>query len=317
MLPQIHGMSGGDLSRKRNLVEYGFRLPSAYDNRPLRFEEFEAKMGQTVFVSATPAAYEREHSSSIVEQIIRPTGLIDPEISVRPIEGQVDDLLGEIRETVKGGGKVLVTTLTKKMAEDLTDYLATNGVRVRYIHHNVETIERMEIIRDLRLGVFDVLVGINLLREGLDIPEVSLVAILDADKEGILRSETSLIQTVGRAARNADGRVIMYADTITRSMKAAIDETARRRRIQSEYNEKNGITPQTVRKRVHEVIEIGRKAAASETKIPSAKTKLTKTEREKLIASLTSEMREAAAKLDFERAAYLRDRIREIRETKS
>ena len=317
MLPQIHGMSGGDLSRKRNLVEYGFRLPSAYDNRPLRFEEFEEKMGQTVFVSATPGAYEREHSSQTVEQIIRPTGLIDPEISVRPIEGQVDDLLGEIRETASSGGKVLVTTLTTKMAEDLTDYLATNGVRVRYIHHNVETIERMQIIRDLRLGVFDVLVGINLLREGLDIPEVSLVAILDADKEGILRSETSLIQTVGRAARNADGRVIMYADTITRSMQRTIDETARRRRIQSEYNEKNGITPQTVRKRVHEVIEIGRRAAEGEVKLPSAKKRLTKGEREKLIASLTSEMKGAAAKLDFERAAYLRDRIRELKETKS
>ena len=317
MLPQIHGMSGGDLSRKRNLVEYGFRLPSAYDNRPLRFEEFEEKMGQTVFVSATPGAYEREHSSRAVEQIIRPTGLVDPEISVRPIEGQVDDLLGEIRETASSGGKVLVTTLTKKMAEDLTDYLATNGVRVRYIHHNVETIERMQIIRDLRLGVFDVLVGINLLREGLDIPEVSLVAILDADKEGILRSETSLIQTVGRAARNADGRVIMYADTVTRSMQRTIDETARRRRIQSEYNEKNGITPQTVRKRVHEVIEIGRRAAESEVKLPSAKKRLTKGEREKLIASLTSEMKSAAAKLDFERAAFLRDRIRELKETKS
>ena len=317
MLPQIHGMSGGDLSRKRNLVEYGFRLPSAYDNRPLRFEEFEEKMGQTVFVSATPGAYEREHSSRTVEQIIRPTGLIDPLISVRPIEGQVDDLLGEIRETASSGGKVLVTTLTTKMAEDLTDYLATNGVRVRYIHHNVETIERMQIIRDLRLGVFDVLVGINLLREGLDIPEVSLVAILDADKEGILRSETSLIQTVGRAARNADGRVIMYADTITRSMQRTIDETARRRRIQSEYNEKNGITPQTVRKRVHEVIEIGRRAAEGEVKLPSAKKRLTKGEREKLIASLTSEMKGAAAKLDFERAAYLRDRIRELKETKS
>ena len=317
MLPQIHGMSGGDLSRKRNLVEYGFRLPSAYDNRPLRFEEFEEKMGQTVFVSATPGAYEREHSSQTVEQIIRPTGLIDPEISVRPIEGQVDDLLGEIRETASSGGKVLVTTLTTKMAEDLTDYLATNGVRVRYIHHNVETIERMQIIRDLRLGVFDVLVGINLLREGLDIPEVSLVAILDADKEGILRSETSLIQTVGRAARNADGRVIMYADTITRSMQRTIDETARRRRIQSEYNEKNGITPQTVRKRVHEVIEIGRRAAEGEVKLPSAKKRLTKGEREKLIASLTSEMKGAAAKLDFERAAFLRDRIRELKETKS
>ncbi len=316
MLPQIHGMSGGDLARKRNLIEYGFRLPSAYDNRPLRFEEFEEKINQAIFVSATPAAYEREHSSRIVEQIIRPTGLIDPEITVRPIEGQVDDLVGEIRATVAAGGKVLVTTLTKKMAEDLTDYLTTNGIRVRYIHHNVETIERMEIIRDLRLGVFDVLVGINLLREGLDIPEVSLVAILDADKEGILRSETSLIQTVGRAARNVDGRVIMYADTVTKSMRAAIGETERRRKIQSAYNEANGITPQTVRKRVRDVIEIGRKAAPEETKIPSAKKKLSKTEREKLIASLTADMKQAASRLDFERAAYLRDRIRELRETK-
>ena len=316
MLPQIHGMSGGDLARKRNLIEYGFRLPSAYDNRPLRFEEFEEKINQAIFVSATPAAYEREHSSRIVEQIIRPTGLIDPEISVRPVAGQVDDLIGEIRSTVAAGGKVLVTTLTKKMAEDLTDYLTTNGIRVRYIHHNVETIERMEIIRDLRLGVFDVLVGINLLREGLDIPEVSLVAILDADKEGILRSETSLIQTVGRAARNVDGRVIMYADTVTKSMRAAIGETERRRKIQSAYNKENGITPQTVRKRVRDVIEIGRKAASQETRLPSAKKKLTRDEREKLIASLSADMRQAASRLDFERAAYLRDRIRELRETK-
>ncbi len=316
MLPQIHGMSGGDLARKRNLIEYGFRLPSAYDNRPLRFEEFESKIGQTVFVSATPAAYEREHSSSIVEQIIRPTGLIDPVILVRPVEGQVDDLVGELRATVSAGGKALVTTLTKKMAEDLTDYLTESGIRVRYIHHNVETIERMEIIRDLRLGVFDVLVGINLLREGLDIPEVSLVAILDADKEGILRSETSLIQTVGRAARNVDGRVIMYADTVTRSMRAAIGETERRRRIQSAYNEAHGITPQTVRKRVRDVIEIGKKAAAAEAKLPSAKKKLSAAEREKLIASLTADMKQAASRLDFERAAYLRDRIRELRETK-
>jgi excinuclease ABC subunit B len=317
MLPQIHGMSGGDYARKKNLVDYGFRLPSAFDNRPLRFEEFEEKINQAIFVSATPASYEKEHSDAIVEQIIRPTGLIDPEIFVRPVAGQVDDLIGEIRATVETGGKVLVTTLTKKMAEDLTDYLETHGIRVRYIHHNVETIERMEIIRDLRLGVFDVLVGINLLREGLDIPEVSLVAILDADKEGILRSETSLIQTVGRAARNVGGRVVMYADTVTRSMRAAIDETYRRREIQTRYNEENGITPQTVSKAVRAVIEIGQKKAEDAVRIPSAKKKLTKPEREKLIVALTAEMKAAAKLLDFERAAYLRDRIRDLREAKS
>ncbi len=316
MLPQIHGMSGGDLARKRNLIEFGFRLPSAYDNRPLRFEEFEEKINQAIFVSATPAAYEREHSGQIVEQIIRPTGLIDPEIFVRPIEGQVDDLIGEIRETVDAGGKVLVTTLTTKMAEDLTDYLTTNMIRVRYIHHEVETIERMEIIRDLRLGVFDVLVGINLLREGLDIPEVSLVAILDADKEGILRSETSLIQTIGRAARNVGGRVVMYADVMTRSMKAAINETNRRRGIQSAYNEAHGITPKTVEKRVRDVIEIGRRESREMTKLPSAKKKLSAPERERLIAELTAEMKDAAAKLDFERAAFLRDKIKELRTRK-
>ena len=317
-IPQVRGMSGGDTARKKNLVDYGFRLPSAYDNRPLKFPEFEAKIGQTVFVSATPAEYEREHSTAVVEQIIRPTGLIDPEIFVRPIEGQVDDLIGEIKRTVGEGGKVLVTTLTTKMAEDLTDYFSTHGIRVRYIHHNVETIERMEIIRDLRLGVFDVLVGINLLREGLDIPEVSLVAILDADKEGLLRSETSLIQTIGRAARNVNGRVVMYADTITRSMRAAIDETNRRRRIQSEYNEAHGITPQSVSKKVREVIEISRRAAEDSPlgKLPGAKKKLTAKEKDKLVASLTSEMKDAAARLDFETAAYLRDRIRALRETK-
>ncbi|MBP5609831.1 MAG: excinuclease ABC subunit UvrB, partial [Clostridia bacterium] len=317
-IPQVRGMSGGDTARKKNLVDYGFRLPSAYDNRPLKFPEFESKIGQTVFVSATPAEYEREHSTAVVEQIIRPTGLIDPEIFVRPIEGQVDDLIGEIKRTVGEGGKVLVTTLTTKMAEDLTDYFSTHGIRVRYIHHNVETIERMEIIRDLRLGVFDVLVGINLLREGLDIPEVSLVAILDADKEGLLRSETSQIQTVGRAARNVNGRVVMYADTITRSMRAAIDETNRRRKIQSEYNEAHGITPQSVQKKVREVIEIARKEAENSplTKLPGAKKKMTAKEKDKLIASLTSEMKDAAAHLDFETAAYLRDRIRALRETK-
>lgn len=317
-VPQVRGMSGGDTARKKNLVDYGFRLPSAFDNRPLHFDEFEERIGQVCFVSATPAAYERENSDNVVEQIIRPTGLLDPEITVRPIEGQVDDLVGEIRETVKGGNRVLVTTLTTKMAEDLTDYLAEQDIRVKYIHHKVETMERQEIIRDLRLGTYDVLVGINLLREGLDIPEVALVAILDADKDGLLRSETALIQTVGRAARNADGHVIMYADRITKSMQVAIDETARRRAIQAAYNEAHGITPQTVRKNVQELIEIGKKEAAERrsARLPRAGEKLGTREREELIAALRREMQDAARQLEFERAAFLRDKIKELQVTK-
>lgn len=313
-IPQVRGMSGGDRARKKNLIDYGFRLPSAYDNRPLNFDEFESKMGQVVFVSATPGEYERQESSDTVEQLIRPTGLVDPRIEVRPVEGQVDDLLGEIRSVTGRGERVLVTTMTKKMAEDLTEYLAENGVKVRYIHHQVETIERMEIIRDLRLGEFDVLVGINLLREGLDIPEVSLVAILDADKEGFLRSETSLIQTVGRAARNINGHVIMYADTVTASMRGAIEETERRRHIQTEYNEEHGITPESVRKRVADIIEIGKKT--EHVKQRNENKKLTAAQREKKIADLTAEMREAARSLEFEKAAYIRDRIKELREGK-
>ena len=314
-VPQVRGMSGGDTARKKNLVDFGFRLPSAYDNRPLYFEEFEDKINQAVFVSATPGPYEKEHAEQVAEQLIRPTGLLDPEVEVRPIEGQVDDLLGEIRMRVEKKERVLVTTLTKKMAEDLTDYLEQNGVRVRYIHFNVETMERMEIIRDLRMGVFDVLVGINLLREGLDLPEVSLVAILDADKEGFLRGETSLIQTIGRAARNASGKVIMYGDTITGSMQRAITETARRRQKQDAFNKANGIVPRTVVKDIRDVIDMatpadGKRGAGKA--VETAKGKISPKQKDKLIAELTAEMRSAAAKLEFEKAAYLRDRIKRI-----
>ncbi len=323
-VPQVRGMSGGDTARKKNLVDYGFRLPSAYDNRPLYFEEFEQKLNQTVFVSATPGDYEESHATLTHEQIIRPTGLLDPEVIVRPIEGQVDDLLGEIRVRTGRGERVLVTTLTKKMAEDLTDYLSGNGIKVRYIHFNVDTMERMQIIRDLRLGVFDVLVGINLLREGLNLPEVSLVAILDADKEGFLRSDRSLIQTIGRAARNENGTVIMYADKITKSMETAISETSRRRKLQNAYNQEHGITPHTVKKSVRDVIEITA-GETERTPTPGRKKqkdggkptdRLNAAEREKLIARMTSEMKEAARALEFERAAYLRDEINRIRQEK-
>lgn len=308
-LPQVRGMSGGDRARKKNLVDFGFRLPSAYDNRPLFFDEFDKKLNDVIYVSATPSEYEKEQSEAIVEQLIRPTGLVDPEVEVRPIKGQVDDLMGEIRLRVERGDRVLVTTLTKKMAEDLTEYLSANKIKVKYIHHNVETIERMEIVRDLRKGVFDVLVGINLLREGLDIPEVSLVAILDADKEGFLRSDISLIQTIGRAARNANGKVIMYADEITKSMKKAIDETEKRRKVQLAYNEKHGIVPQTIKKKVLDVIDIGMK---DEETVKEKKKKLPKKDREKAIEELTREMKDCAKRLDFERAAYLRDIIVEM-----
>ena len=310
-LPQVKGMSGGDSARKKNLVEFGFRLPSAYDNRPLFFDEFESKLNQTIFVSATPGDYEREHSSQLVEQIIRPTGLVDPKVEIRPVKGQIDDLMGEIRARAERNERVLVTTLTKKMAEDICEYLEMNLIKVRYIHHNVETMERQELIRDLRLGVYDVLIGINLLREGLDIPEVSLVAILDADKEGFLRSETSLVQTIGRAARNAEGTVIMYADTVTKSMAYAIKETERRRKIQTEYNEKHGIVPQTVKKDVRAIIEITSRDEVA--KAEKKGKKLTKADKEALIEKLTKEMKAAAAALDFEHAAHLRDTIAKLK----
>ena len=310
MLPQIRAMYHGDRSRKQVLVDYGFRLPSALDNRPLTFDEFNDRLNQVIYVSATPSEYEKSRSSQIVEQVIRPTGLLDPEVEVRPVEGQIDDLIEEIRAREKKNQRVFVTTLTKKMAEDLTDYLSNNGIAVRYMHYDVGTMERMELIRDLRLGEYQVLVGINLLREGLDIPEVSLVAILDADKEGFLRSETSLIQTIGRAARNADGKVILYADTITGSMDRAITETNRRRKIQMEYNLKHGITPKTVTKEVRDIIEISHEAASRLPK--ESRKKLGKKQKEEMIAKLTKDMKEAAKMLEFELAAQIRDKIKEL-----
>lgn len=314
-IPQIRGMYFGDRSRKTTLVDYGFRLPSALDNRPLNFEEFESKINQMLFVSATPSTYEEEHELQRVEQIIRPTGLLDPEISVRPVEGQIDDLIAEVNKETAAHNKVLITTLTKRMAEDLTSYMKEAGIRVRYLHSDIDTLERAQIIRDMRLDVFDVLVGINLLREGLDIPEITLVAILDADKEGFLRSETSLIQTVGRAARNADGRVIMYADTITDSMRKAIDETERRRRIQQEYNEAHNITPTTIKKAVRDLIAISKTASESGRDLEKDIESMNRRELEKFIKELTKKMHKAAADLNFEEAAQIRDRITEIRKT--
>ncbi|MGN1442543.1 MAG: excinuclease ABC subunit UvrB [Acutalibacteraceae bacterium] len=311
-VPQVRAMYAGDRARKESLVEFGFRLPSAFDNRPLKFDEFYDIVGQKIFVSATPGEFEREKSVQIVEQVIRPTGLLDPLISVRPTDGQMEDLVGEIYKRTEKNERVLITTLTKKMAESLTDYLDDLGIKVRYMHYDIDTIERMKIIRELRLGEFDVLVGINLLREGLDIPEVSLVAILDADKEGFLRSETSLVQTIGRAARNAEGEVIMYADSVTPSMERAITETNRRREIQQKYNEEHGIVPKTIVKQVHEVLEI----SASETDIDSSFKRMSKLDREKTIRQLTAEMREAAKMLEFEHAAFLRDKIEKLKSYK-
>ncbi len=311
-VPQVRAMYAGDRARKESLVEFGFRLPSAFDNRPLKFDEFYDIVGQKIFVSATPGEFEREKSVQIVEQVIRPTGLLDPLISVRPTDGQMEDLVGEIYQRTEKNERVLITTLTKKMAESLTDYLDDLGIKVRYMHYDIDTIERMKIIRELRLGEFDVLVGINLLREGLDIPEVSLVAILDADKEGFLRSETSLVQTIGRAARNAEGEVIMYADSVTPSMERAITETNRRREIQQKYNEEHGITPKTIVKQVHEVLEI----SASETDIDASFKRMSRLDREKTIRQLTAEMREAAKMLEFEHAAFLRDKIEKLKSYK-
>ena len=314
-IPQIRGMYAGDRSRKTTLVDYGFRLPSALDNRPLNFEEFEGKIDQMLFVSATPSDYEAEHELLRTEQIIRPTGLLDPEITVKPVEGQIDDLIGEVNKEIEKHNKVLITTLTKRMAEDLTNYMKEAGIRVRYLHSDIDTLERAEIIRDMRLDVFDVLVGINLLREGLDIPEITLVAILDADKEGFLRSETSLIQTIGRAARNADGRVIMYADVITDSMRRAIDETQRRRQIQNKYNEEHGITPTTIKKAVRDLIAISKAATESKADMEKDIESMSRKELEKLLKELSKQMHKAAAELDFEHAAQLRDRIIEIKKS--
>lgn len=310
-LPQVRGMFGGDRARKENLVEYGFRLPSSFDNRPLNFDEFYSHINQAIYVSATPGEFEKQHSKQVVEQVIRPTGLVDPIVLVRPTDGQIDDLISEINIRISKGERVLVTTLTKKMAEDLTDYIEQTGIKVRYMHHDIDTMERMEIIRDLRMGEFDVLIGINLLREGLDIPEVSLVCILDADKEGFLRSETSLVQTIGRASRNAGGEVIMYADSVTPSMENAIRETNRRREIQMKYNEEHGIKPVTIKKDIRDIIEISSKPTDEKTG-----KRLSRKEREELIVRLTREMKNAAKLLEFEHAAYLRDRIEQLRSGK-
>lgn len=313
-IPQIRGMYAGDQSRKSTLVDYGFRLPSAKDNRPLNFPEFESKINQMLFVSATPSVYEEEHELFRTEQIIRPTGLLDPKIEVKPIEGQIDDLIGEVNKEIKNKNKILITTLTKKMAEDLTDYMREVGIRVKYLHSDIDTLERSEIIRDMRLDVFDVLVGINLLREGLDIPEITLVAILDADKEGFLRSATSLIQTVGRAARNSEGRVIMYADKITDSMQMAISETNRRREIQEQYNKEHGITPKTIQKAVRELISISKAVAKQELQMAKDPESMSKQELEKLVTKLTKQMKQAAAELNFESAAELRDKMTELKQ---
>ena len=312
-IPQIRGMFAGDQSRKKTLVDYGFRLPSAMDNRPLNFEEFESKIDQILFVSATPGEYEEEHELLRAEQIIRPTGLLDPMVEVRPVEGQIDDLVGEVNKEVEKGNKILITTLTKRMAEDLTDYMKDLGIRVKYLHSDIDTLERTQIIRDMRLNVFDVLVGINLLREGLDIPEITLVAILDADKEGFLRSETSLIQTIGRAARNAEGRVIMYADTMTDSMRIAIDETMRRRSMQQQYNEEHGITPTTIKKAVRDLISISKEVAKTEERMMKDPESMSKKELEKLVKDVEKQMRAAAADLNFEMAAELRDKMIELK----
>ena len=313
-VPQIGGMYHGDQSRKQTLVDYGFRLPSAKDNRPLNFEEFESHINQMMFVSATPNVYEDEHELARVEQIIRPTGLLDPEIDVRPVEGQIDDLLGEVNRTIAAGNKVMVNTLTKRMAEDLTDYLREAGIRVKYLHSDIDTLERSEIIRDMRMDVFDVLVGINLLREGLDIPEIALVAILDADKEGFLRSEIALVQIIGRAARNAEGHVIMYADVMTDSMRNAINETNRRRSIQQKYNEEHGITPQTIKKAVRDLIRISKKVEETETgDIQKDIESMNQKELEQLVRKIKKKMNTAAAELNFELAASLRDQMLEIR----